>query len=309
MKSSASRDVKKNTLKNFIKENQGLLYVMPWIIGFTLFGLFPLGMSVYLGFTEWPIIGDPKFIGMQNFINIFNDPTFYVVVKDTLSYAVFSIVLGMTASFFIAMLLNTEIKGLSIYRTIFYLPAVVSGVAVAMMWRWILDPKFGLLNQLLANFGITGPNWLGNTKWILPSYIMIAIWGAGGGMLTYLVGLKDIPQELYESATIDGAGWWPRLVSITLPMMTPILFYNMIMNIIGSLRQFNTNYILGGKQFYMLYVYNNAFKFSKMGYASALAWVLVLFILFLTLIVFKSFGAWVYYEYENKEKAKKVKKR
>lgn len=291
--------------KGFLKKNQGLLYIAPWILGFLGFTLFPFAMSVYLGFTDWQIIGKPNFVGLENYIQIFKDPQFYTVAKDTIAYAVLSITLSMTSTFFIAMLLNTRIKGLSFYRTIFYIPAIVSGVAVAMMWKWMLDPKYGLFNQVLGYIGIKGPNWLTNPKWILPSYIIIAIWGAGGGILTYLFALKDIPEELYEASKIDGAGWWPRLWNITMPMMSPILFYNLIMNINSSLRKFDTNYILGGKDFYMLYVYNNAFKYNKMGFSSALAWILVAFILLLTSIIFKSSNSWVYKEFEAVKKTKK----
>ena len=295
--------------KKWLKRNEGLLYISPWLIGFSLLGLFPILMSMFLGFTEWPIIGDPKWVGLDNFEKLFNDPMFYRTLQDTFAYAIYSIVLGMLSSFTIALLLNTNVKGLSFYRTVFYLPAVVTGVAVSMMWRWILDPNYGLLNIFLQNFGVEGPNWLGDPNWVLPSYVLIAVWGAGGGMLTYLVGLKDIPKDLYEASFVDGASWWNRLIKITIPMMTPILFYNLIMNIIGALRQFSMNYILGGKQFYMLYVYNNAFKYNKMGYASALAWILVIIILVLTLLVFKSSSLWVYHEYENNGGKKKDKKK
>ncbi len=300
---------KNNSFSKFIRRNQGFLYVLPWVVGFLTFGLFPLLMSLYVGFTDWTILVSPNFIGLRNFIDIFNEPIFYRVLKDTFSYAIFSIVLGMTATFSIAMLLNTDIKGLSFYRTVYYLPAVVSGVAVAMMWRWILDPNYGLLNQMISVFGIKGPNWMGNPVWVLPSYILISVWGAGGGILTYLVGLKDIPRELYESATIDGAGWWSKLKSITLPMMTPILFYNVVINIIVSLREFSRNYVLGGRDFYMMYVYRSAFRFNKMGYACALAWILVLIILVLTLLVFKSSSMWVYMEFQSNNSKTKVKKK
>ena len=293
------------SLKKKLYKNQGFFYILPWIIGFLVLGLFPIGMSVYLGFTKWPIIGNPKFVGLKNYINIFKSPLFYNVAIDTIVYAFFSVVLGMISSFIIAMLLNTNVKGLSIFRTIYYLPAVVSGVSIAIMWRWIYEPNYGILNEILKLFHLKPKNWLGDQSTIIPAYILIAIWGAGGGMLTYLVGLKDVPKVFYEAAHIEGAGWWRRLFQITIPTMSPILLYNLIVNIIGSLRQFAYNYILGGKKFYMLYVYENAFENNKMGFASALSWILVLFILLLTIIVFKSSSLWVYYETEQKNKKRK----
>ena len=285
-------------LKKWLKRNEGLLYISPWLIAFSLLGLFPILMSMFLGFTEWPIIGDPKWVGLDNFEKLFNDPMFYRTLQDTFAYAIYSIVLGMLSSFTIALLLNTNVKGLSFYRTVFYLPAVVTGVAVSMMWRWILDPNYGLLNIFLQNFGVEGPNWLGDPNWVLPSYVLIAVWGAGGGMLTYLVALKEVPKDLYESADIQGAGYFTKLFKITLPMMKPILYYNLVMGIIGAFKKFTDAYILGGAgdqaQYVMLYLYETAFNNFKMGYASAMSWILLIIILLTTLLVLRFTDFWKY---------------
>ncbi len=289
--------------RKILKKYEGYLFISPWILGILVFFLLPVGYSIYISFTKWTILGKPVWIGLDNYSEIFRDKSFYNSLLVTFRYAVFAIPLGMIASFTIAFILNSDIKGLSFYRTIYYLPAVVSGVAVSLLWRWILDPEFGLINSLLAMVGIQGPGWLSDPAWVLPSYILVAIWGAGGGMITYLVGLKEVPSSLYESAEIDGAGFFTRLFRITIPMMTPILFYNLVMGIIGSFRKFTDAYILGGAgnqgKFYLVYLYENAFKFFKMGYATALAWVLFMIILMLTLLVFKSSSLWVYYESEE----------
>ncbi|WP_245683837.1 carbohydrate ABC transporter permease [Vulcanibacillus modesticaldus] len=290
----------KQQLRKIYKKYEGYLFIMPWILGILIFFLWPVGYAVYISFTKWPILGSPKWVGLDNYITIFNDEQFYNSLSVTFKFALFAIPLGILTSFTIAFILNSNIRGLSFYRTIYYLPAVVSGVAVALLWRWVLDPEFGLINSLLAMIGIQGPGWLSDPDWVIPSYILVSIWGAGGGMITYLVGLKDVPKNLYESAEIDGAGFFAKLFKITIPMMTPILFYNLIMGIIGSFRKFTDAYILGGAgnqgKFYLVYLYENAFKYFKMGYATALAWILFIIILILTLLVFKTSSFWVYYE-------------
>lgn len=287
-------------IKKKINKYEGYLFILPWIIGILVFFIGPVGYAVYISFTKWSVIGDPVWVGLDNYIKIFHDEQFYNSLAVTVKYALFAIPLGIIASFTIAFILNSNIKGLSFYRTIYYLPAVVSGVAVALLWRWVLDPEYGLVNSLLANIGIQGPGWLSDPKWVLPSYILVAIWGAGGGMITYLVGLKDVPSSLYESAEIDGAGFFAKLFKITIPLMSPIFFYNLVMGIIGSFRKFTDAYILGGAgnqgKFYLVYLYENAFKYFKMGYATALAWILFIIILILTLVIFKSSDLWVYYE-------------
>jgi multiple sugar transport system permease protein len=280
------------------KISEGYFYIAPWYITFLIFSLVPIVMSFVMSFMDWPAIGQPKFIGLQNFKDIFHDKYFLNSLIVTVKYAIISVPIGMTASFFIAMVMNSKLKGMTAYRTIYYLPAVVSGVAVGIIWRWILDPKNGLLNNLLAIFHIQGPAWLNDPNWVLPSYILISLWGAGAGMLTYLVALNEVPKDLYESAKIQGASKFKTLVKITIPMMKPILYYNLIMGIIGAFKKFNDAYILGGAgnqgQFILLQIYDTAFKYFKMGYASAMSWIFLIIIMIITMLIFRFTDFWKY---------------
>jgi multiple sugar transport system permease protein len=214
--------------------------------------------------------------------------------------------LGMGVGLAVALLLNAKLKGMAVYRTIFYLPAVVPLVASAIMWIWILQPSSGLINTVLRTFGIEGPLWLQSPVWSKPSIILMGLWGAGSGMVIWLAGLQGIPEVLYEAAEVDGAGWWPKFLHVTLPMLSPYVFYNLVMGIIGTFQIFTKAYIMtqGGPVdstlFYVYYLFNNAFRYFRMGYASAMAWILFIIILIFTLIQTKLSRTWVYYEEEGK---------
>ncbi|WP_206184351.1 carbohydrate ABC transporter permease [Sporolactobacillus sp. THM19-2] len=295
------------------RKYEGLIFISPFIVGFLLFTVFPIIFALYIGFTDWNSFTTPKFIGLQNYINLFQDPNFLNSLKVTCTFAIFAIPLGIISSLAIAAICNVKVKGVYFFRTALYMPAIVSGVSIALLWRWILDPEYGLINLLLSYIGINGPNWLGDPNWVLPSYIMMAVWGAGGGMLTYLAGLQDIPRSLYESAEIDGANWWTKFYHITIPMLSPVIFYNLVMGIVGSFRKFNDAYIIGGAgnqgEFYMLYLYQNAFSYYKMGYATAMAWILFVIIMLLTLLVFRSSSLWVFYAGEVQQSQQSLKKK
>jgi len=256
--------------------------------------------AAYIAMTDWSIIGKADFIGLKNFADIFNDSEFYRTLWITVRYAIFAVPLTIVTAFLIAVSLNTPYKGVGVFRTIFYMPAIVSGVAVAIVFTWVLDPSFGVLNAILSAIGIKGPNWLYDPSWVLPSYLIVTAWGASGGLFIYLAALKDIPAELYESATIDGAGWKHKIRFVTIPMVTPVIFYNMVMTLISAFRKFTDAYILGGADgegiFYMVHLYQQAFSFYKMGYATALAWVLFVIILVLTMIINVTKKLWVYSE-------------
>ncbi|HHW05884.1 MAG TPA: sugar ABC transporter permease [Methanothermobacter sp.] len=281
---------------------EGYLYALPWFIGFTVFTAGPIIASFLLSFTNWDLIRPAEWIGFGNYNMLLEDPLFWQSLKVTSIYALFSVPLGILGGLAIAVLMNQKIKGLSVFRTIYYLPAVVSGVAVSLLWSWIFNPDFGVLNYLLSLIGINGPGWIYDEKWALPSLIIMSLWGVGGGMVIYLAGLQGVPTELYEAAIIDGASSWRRFWSITIPMISPVIFFQLIMGIIGSFQIFTQAYIMTGggpnnaTLFYVLYLYRNAFQWFKMGYASALAWVLFIVILILTIIQFKLANRWVYYE-------------
>ncbi len=290
------------------RENlMGWLWASPWILGFLIFTLGPMVASVYYSFTDFPVISPPKWIGIENYRTMLTaDKFFFQALKVTTTYAVVSVPLYLIIGFGIALLLNQDIRLLTLWRTIYYLPAVVSGVAVALLWQWIFNSDFGLANWLLRQIGIKGPSWLLDPQWALPALIIMSLWGVGGGMVIYLAGLQGVPTALYEAAEIDGAHALQRFIHITLPMVSPVIFFNLIIGIIGALQTFTQAFIMtrGGPQratyFFMLHLYNNAFEWLKMGYASALAWVLFFYILALTLLVLRSSSAWVYYEGEIK---------
>jgi len=281
----------------------GIVFASPWIIGFVLFIAGPMLASVVLSFMKWDLLTSPKWVGLSNYKKlIFDDPLVYQALKVTTIYAFTSVPLQVILGLLLATLLNQRIKLLSLYRSIYYLPSVIGGIAVAIMWRWILGTRFGLINGLLRLIGIQGPSWLGDPKWVLVSFVLMSLWGTGGTMLIYLGGLQSIPTELYEAAQVDGAGTWARFIKITVPMMTPVIFFNMIMAIIASLQEFVAPFIMtnGGPHnaslFLVLYLYRNGFQFFQMGYASALAWLIFAYIIVLTGLVLRSSSAWVYYE-------------
>ncbi len=276
---------------------EGWLFASPWIIGFVLWTLGPMIASFILAFTEWDLVSPPRWVGLNNVNEMLHDPVLLQSLKVTTLYAIISVPLHLIIGLGLAMLLNTKIAGLRFYRTAFYLPSVLSGVAVALLWRWLFSTEFGLFNLLLSLVGIQGPSWLGSERWALPSLILMSLWGVGAGTIIYLAGLQGIPTDLYEAAEVDGARGWARFRYITLPLMTPVLFFQLIVGIIGALQIFTPALIMtnGGPNnatnFMLLYLYRNAFQYFRMGYASAIAWVLFLYILILTLLVFRSSAA------------------
>ncbi len=284
----------------------GWLFASPWIIGFILWTLGPMLASLFISFTDWDLITTPQFVGAENFVRLFNDDLVWQALKVTTIYAVTSVPLHIIFGMGLALLLNGQIRGLHFYRTAFYLPSVLSGVAVALLWRWLFSTEFGLFNTLLSYVGIVGPSWLGDPAWALPSLVFMSLWGVGAGTIIYLAGLQGIPTDLYEAAQVDGASSWTRFWNITLPMMTPVLFFQLVTGFIAALQIFTQAFIMtsGGPNnatlFFLLYLYRNAFEYFRMGYASALAWVLFIYILVLTLIFYKSSDRWVYYEGDDK---------
>ncbi len=281
----------------------GILMASPWIIGFLVFIAGPMVISLYLSMTRWDLFTPPKWVGFENYITLLtDDPTFIQSLKVTLIYSVVSVPLQVITGLILATLLNQKIRFLSVFRSIYYLPSVVGGLSIAIMFRWIFGTQYGLLNGALALLGVKGPSWLGDPNWVMVSFILMSLWGSGAGMLIYLGGLQGIPTELYEAADVDGAGTTAKFLRITVPMMTPVIFFNLVMGIIGALQEFVLPLAMtnGGPAnsslFIVLNLYRNAFQFFQMGYASAIAWVLFVIILALTALVFRFSNAWVYYE-------------
>ena len=284
------------------EEREFYLFISPWLIGFVLFGAGPILASAAISFTDWSLLSSPNWTGLENYRKLFSDPLFYVTLKNTLYYAFASVFLGIVVAFLLALLLNQKVWGMSIFRTIFYLPSVVAGIATALLFINIFNPDFGLLNYALGQLGIQGPGWLTSPQWAMPALIIMSLWGAGGGMVIYLAGLQSIPEQLYEAASLDGAGTFRKFWNITVPMMSPVIFFNMIVGVISSLQAFVLIYVMtnGGPAnatlVYGLYLYRKAFEFFEMGYASAMAWVLFVAIMIITAIQFRLARRWVYYE-------------
>ncbi|MDQ0201317.1 carbohydrate ABC transporter permease [Neobacillus ginsengisoli] len=283
------------------------LLISPWLLGFLFFILGPMVSSLYISFTNWDLLTNAKWIGLENYIKAFTgDDLFWQSLKVTMIYSLFSVPLGLIVSLGVAMLLNQAVRGMRIFRTIYYLPAVVSGVSVMVLWMYIFNPQIGLLNTFLGYLGINGPGWIFDPKWAMVSIIIMGLWGAGGGIIVWLAGLNGIPDYLYEAADLDGASKFQKFRHITIPMLTPTIFFNLITGIIGALQTFGQAYVMtkGGPMnstlFFNYYLFRKAFEEFDMGYASALAWILFIIIFIFTLLVFKSSSFWVHYEGERK---------
>lgn len=277
-------------------------FISPWLIGFVLFTGGPVIASLYFSLTNYTILSRPEFIGFGNYSSLFKDPLFWKSLYNTAYYAVFFIPLGILTAFSLSILLNQKVKGLAVYRTIYYLPSIVPAVANAILWIWLLNPQWGLINMLLKLIGIEGPGWLTSEQWAKPGLILMSLWGVGSWIIIYLAGLQGVPEQLYEAAEVDGATKLQRFFYITVPLMTPTIFFTLVTGLIGAFQVFTQAYIMtnGGPVnstlFYALYLFRNAFNYLKMGYASSMAWILFLVVLTLTLIQFRLASKWVFYE-------------
>ncbi|TJY42271.1 sugar ABC transporter permease [Cohnella pontilimi] len=294
-----------HAIRTFVKNNWvGYLFLSPWLIGFVCLSAFPMGFSLYLAFTQYDMFSAPHWIGMNNFIEMFGDRKFIASLKVTAKYVLIGVPLQLSFALFIALVLNRGIGGLRIYRAVYYLPSLFGGsVAIALLWRQLFGAE-GLVNRLLGSIGIEGMNWLSSPSTALYTLIILTIWQFGSSMVIFLAGLKQIPTDLYESARIDGAGRFKQFSNITAPLLTPIIFFNLVMHIISAFQAFTPAYIVSGGTggplnstlFYTLYLYQQGFTHFLMGYASAMAWFLLLIIAFVTALMFLSSGKWVFYQ-------------
>jgi multiple sugar transport system permease protein len=283
----------------------GWLFLLPWLIGFVVFTAGPMIASAALSFMEWEILTPPQWVGLANFAALLRDPLFGLSLWNTMYYTLLGVPVYLAASLVMALLLNLNLRGTPIYRTIYFLPSLTPAVANALLWMWIFNPDFGLANVFLNSIGLPGQKWLFDPQLAKLCFILMGMWGAGQQMVIFLAGLQGIPQELLEAASIDGASRWRRFWSVTIPLLSPTIFFNLVIGIIGSFQVFTVAFVAtkGGPQnatlFYVLYLYRNAFEYFKMGYASALAWVLFLIILAFTLVQFRLAKRFVYYEAEE----------
>lgn len=286
-----------------IRDFRGLLYISPWIIGFLTLQMYPFLCSLYYSFTQYNVLGKSKFIGLDNYIRLFTvDPDFIKSIAVTMEYAFISVPAKLLFALLIALVLNMKLKGINLCRTIYYIPSILGGsVAVSALWR-LMFMSDGILNKLLGLAGIAGVDWLGQAGTAMFTICILQVWQFGSSMVLFLAALKQIPMELHEAASIDGAGRLKRFFCITLPMITPIVFFNLIMQTINALQNFTSAFVItnGGplKSTYLIgmKLYTEGFSNFKMGYASAISWVLFGMIMVFTLLIFKSSDAWVYYE-------------
>ncbi len=278
------------------------IFMLPVILGLLLFYLGPMLASLYFSFTDYDMLSAAEWVGLENYRTLTDDDIFWKSLRVTVLYSTVSVPVVLVLALGLALLLNQKVKGVTFFRTIYYLPTVMSGVAVATLWKWIFNTDYGILNLLLDKVGIRGPAWLVDESWAIWALILTSAWTVGGSMLIFLAGLQGIPADLYEAAEIDGAGSWNRFRNITVPLLSHVTFFNLILGIIGALQVFTEGFVLTGggpnnsTLLLSIYLYRNAFEFLKMGYASALAWVMFLIVLVLTLVVFKSAPMWVYYQ-------------
>ncbi len=281
---------------------RGLAFLSPWLIGFLVFTLVPIALSLYYSMCRYSLLQAPVFKGFENYRNLAHDAIFWKVLGNTAVYGLLALPLGMLVALGVAILLNSKIRGVTIYRTIVFLPSLVPTVASAMLWLWLFNSKLGLINVALRALGVSNPpGWLTEARWAMSALVLMSFWGVGNTVVIYLAGLQDVPRELYEAAEIDGASALRKTWHVTLPSISPVIFFNLIMGIIGTLQVFAVPFIMtkGGPArstyFFTMYLYDNAFSYLKMGYASAMAWVQLLIVLALTALAAWSSKRWVHY--------------
>ena len=268
----------------------GLLFCLPWLLGLTVFLIYPLCAAFYYSLCDYSVLLPPVFIGLDNYLDLAKDPLFWRSLGNTAYFATGSVSLGLLVSLSLALLLNSKVKGVGLYRTIFFLPSLMPVVAGSILWMWMYNGQSGLINTALRALGINGPAWLADPNWAKPAIVIMAVWGAGNAVVVYLAGLQDVPVSLYEAALIDGAGFFQRLFHVTLPMISPVIYFNVVLSIISGFQAFTQAFIMTGSTgaperstlFYVLNLYNVGFQDLRMGYASAMAWVLFVIILLLT---------------------------
>ena len=282
----------------------GLLFVLPWLLSLLVFTTYPVLATFYLSLTDYNVVQPPTWVGLHNYRTMFTaDPEFWTSVRNTASYTLLAVPLGLLGSLGLALLLNLPVRGLGVYRLLVYLPALAPPVASTIIFMGLFDPDGGLINAALQQLGLPAPGWLQDPTWSKPALVILSLWGLGAGALIFLAGLQDIPQALLDAAAIDGAGPWQRFRYVTLPLLTPVILFNLVIGVINSFHVFTPALIIGGTTgkplestlMLMVHIYRNAFRYFAMGYASALAVVLFLAVLVVTLVIFRSARAWVYY--------------
>lgn len=305
LKKAGTKRAKQTQKKFNLKKTEniwGYLFASPAILGLLIFTVIPMIASLFLSMTNYNVISDYKFVGLENYKNIFIDDIFFKKsLAVTFTYAIGSTICTLIAALIVALLMNVKVKGQSFFRTLFYLPVVVPAVASNILWMWLFNPEFGLLNSILKFLHLPTSNWIFDEQAAIPSLILMSIWACGGTALIFLAGLQDVPKDLIEAVEVDGGNWWHKFRYVTIPALSPVIFFNLVMGLIGSFQTFSQAYIMTGggpnnaTLFYALLIYRNAFEQNQFGYSSALAWILFIIIGLFTMLIFKTAKSWVYY--------------
>jgi multiple sugar transport system permease protein len=285
----------------------GLLFVSPWILGFLAFYLYPFFATLYYSFTTFTGVGNPRGVGFANYSELFHDSLFRTALFNTFYYTAFEVPLSTVVAIGLALLLNMNVRGRAIYRTLFYIPSIVPVVASSLIFVWIFQPSFGVVNSLLSDVHIEGPEWFFSVAWSKPSFILLGLWGLGQPMVIYLAALQGVPREMYEVAALEGAGPLQRLRHVTLPMISPVILFNVIMSLVLSIQYFTQAQVIetpagspgSSTMFFVIYYYQQAFQDLHLGYASAMAFMLFILVLIITIVLLKTSSGWVYYENEQ----------
>lgn len=286
----------------------GIAFISPWLIGFLIFTLYPILASLYISFCEYRVLSPPHWVGLRNYAELFTDRDYFLPSLRNTIFMFLELPIALALSLGIALLLNQKLRGMAIFRTLIYLPSVVPTVAASILWLWLLNPEHGLVNKGLELVHLRGTQWLQSPVWSKPAFILMDLWAVGGGMVIYLAALQGVPQHLYEAAELDGASPWRRTWHVTLPSISPVIFFNLVLGVIGTFQYFTQTFLMtappgspaNSTLFYSLYLFQNAFNYFRMGYACAMAWVLFVLTLAATLLVFKTSARWVYYEGEGR---------
>jgi multiple sugar transport system permease protein len=285
----------------------GLAFVSPWLIGLIVFTLYPILASLYYSFCEYRVLTPPHWVGIRNYVELFTDRDYFLQSLWNTAFMFLELPIGLVLGLAIALLLNMKLRGMAFFRTLYYIPSVVPTVAASILWLWLLNPDYGLVNKALTGMHLPTSAWLTDRAWAKPGFIVMDLWSVGGSMILYLAALQGVPQHLYEAAELDGANAWDKLRHVTLPSISPVLFFNLILGVIGTFQYFTQAFVMTGggsgaggpanaTLFYALLLYQNAFQYFRMGYACAMAWVLFVFTLIASCVVFKTSARWVYYE-------------
>jgi multiple sugar transport system permease protein len=286
----------------------GLLFISPWIVGYCVFYLYPFLASFYYSFTRFTGIGNPVFTGLANYSGLLHDSMFHTAVFNTFYYTVIEVPFSTAAALGLALLLSMKVRGQAVYRTLFYIPSIVPVVASSLIFVWIFQPSFGIVNALLSDVHVTGPAWFFSITWSKPTFILLGLWGLGQPMVIYLAALQGVPKEMYEVAALEGASAWSRLRRITIPMISPVILFNVILSLVLSIQYFTQAQVIENPpgspgtstMFYVTYYYQQAFQDLHLGYASAMAFLMFVGVLVVTVVLLRTSSRWVYYENENR---------